>query len=371
MHRLLDLSRAGEWWHHKVPIALATGYAACLHVDRPVIELAGRFGLGVLVLAAGATYVSLVNDFTDLDADRRAGKTNRLAGRSRSTVTVALAVALIVGAGLLVALWALSRAAAVAAAAAYVAFTLYSVPPMRLKGRGIWGVLADACGAHVAPQLMFVALVAGVEAWWVATAGLWAAAVGVRGALWHQLGDVDADTHSGVRTFGATHPSTARLLIVRVVFPVELVALAAVLLGAAPVPGFLALVAYALVEWLRARHHNVRIVLVAPAPRYRIALQELYSVVLPLALLAGALVRDHRAAFVLAAHIVLFPIVTAHLVLDLGRGVRLAVSSVGRGVPATAPSPPVPTSPPTSTRDGGRARGRRGRRARRPPPRPG
>lgn len=35
----------------------------------------------------------------------------------------------------------------------WVVFTLYSIPPVQLKTRGIWGVLADTCGGQLLPTL--------------------------------------------------------------------------------------------------------------------------------------------------------------------------------------------------------------------------
>ena len=330
MRRLLDLSRAGEWWHHKVPIALATGYAAAHHVDESITDAAGRLALGVFVLAAGATYVSLLNDLTDIEADRAAGKANRLAGRSRGAALAATGATLAVGVVLAVVVWQTSRWAAAATAGAYLAFTLYSLPPVRLKGRGILGAIADACGAHVAPQLLLLALMAdghGPADWWVGAVAVWALAFGLRGALWHQLGDVEADTRAGVRTFGAAHPGAARTIVRSVVFPVELAALAAVLAGVdRPLVVIAAVAVYTLVEWLRVRYHRVRIVVTERAPRYRIALQELYSVVLPIALLV-------EAPLVLLTHVALFPVLTIRLVVDVVRAARSTPASKDLGHP--------------------------------------
>ena len=114
----------------------------------------------LLALAPCAAYVSLVNDVTDRADDHRAGKTNRMAGRPAWQAALILAAPLGVAAVFTI-LWLDDLPLVVAYWCAWGAFTLYSVPPFRLKRRGILGVVADASGAHLFPTLVAALLASG------------------------------------------------------------------------------------------------------------------------------------------------------------------------------------------------------------------
>ena len=66
--------------------------------------------------------------------------------------------------------------------------TIYSVPPFRLKERGLAGVVSDTCGSHVVPTLFTAVSVLGSATWEqplprslvLAGAG-WALCLGLRG----------------------------------------------------------------------------------------------------------------------------------------------------------------------------------------------
>ena len=190
MRRVLATARAGEWWEYKLAPIAATGYAtaAVAHV-RP-LAVAGRLALAVVALGIAAAFASVLNDLTDRAVDRRAGKPNRLEGRSARFCGVALAVPVVAGAGVAAVAWFHQPVILGLYGATYVAFVLYSVPPFRLKSRGAMGVVADATGEHLLPTVLAVAVVFDAAgrpldlAWCTAVAG-WALALGVREMTWH------------------------------------------------------------------------------------------------------------------------------------------------------------------------------------------
>ncbi len=196
--------------------------------------------------------------------------------------------------------------------ATWLAFSLYSLPPFRLKERGAAGVLCDAAGEHLFPALVavFLAFRAGERApsaAWVAAVAVWAMAYGLRGIVWHQLTDIDNDRIAGYRTLARRHPSAARVIGTFVVFPIELAGLAAMLwqIGSPWPPAFLAL--YVLYAVRSARRWRSAPVIVEPKSRSFIVLQQFYSDLFPVALLITASVLDPRALIILAVHLILFP----------------------------------------------------------------
>jgi 4-hydroxybenzoate polyprenyltransferase len=310
--RLVAAMRAGEWWEYKIAPILALFYATSLLAGASVLSLAPSLLLLLAALVPGAVYVSVLNDLTDRDEDCKAGKPNRMAGGSGWLALAAIGPA--VAAGLAVAwYWRDDPLLLGCYLAAWISFTLYSVPPFRLKTRGLAGIFADAAGAHLFPTLVAVVLAlrgAGVPAdpVWLSAAGLWAFGHGLRGILWHQLLDSEADEAAGVRTFVQRVPRARAVALGHyLAWPAELAALAFLLwkLGAAgPLIGLLL---YALLVRQRLRIFRMRAIVVEPHPRYLLLLQEYYILFLPLSLLVEAALRRPADGVVLLAHLILFP----------------------------------------------------------------
>jgi 4-hydroxybenzoate polyprenyltransferase len=198
--------RAQQWWDYKIPPVLATAL---------LVAGASRRGSGwievrnlVLFLTAAvgiAAFGHVVNDLADIRTDSLAGKRNVM-----SMMSAAPRV-LLVGATLALGLapfgWLPRDRWVVGLVAAEIALLVaYSVPPVRLKGRAVAGVLADASYAYLVPIALTIAVfgeLGGAPAirWWVVTPVLvWAMLMGVRGIVSHQLDDVDNDRRSNVDT---------------------------------------------------------------------------------------------------------------------------------------------------------------------------
>lgn len=305
--RALEPFRAREWWEHKLGPMLGTGYMTAFHLRSSLLHLWPTFAATLVGVAAAAAYVSLINDLTDLKQDAAAGKYNRLAQRPRSYACAAIGGVLTLGAVVAIIAWSDDPLALALYAGPWLAFSLYSLPPVRLKARGAAGALADASGAHLFPQLLVAVAIfhaAGrpLEGVWLAAVATWALAGGIKGALWHQLGDVEADGRSGVNTFARRHQARA-VFAGRAAFAIELAAFFLLLWRAgSPLP-FALLVPYLLLESARVRLWGVRLIVVCPAPSSRIAMHEYYVCLYPLAFLVAATVKHPRDVLVLVVHV--------------------------------------------------------------------
>lgn len=311
--------RGGEWWDYKLVPILTGFYASALFLGQPVAAPWGNALILLLSLLPGAAYVSIVNDLTDLRDDAAAGKANRMAGRSLSFKAILLFLSLAAGVPFFW-FWRDNMTALILYAGAWAAFALYSLPPFRLKSRGVSGVVADACGAHLFPTLLAAALAfQGVAeplrpAWFWAIAA-WSLGYGLRGNLWHQLLDRDADRAVGLGTFAARHrPHVAARLGAWFAFPLETAGLTFLLFSIAsplPVMGFLI---YLGLITCRMRLWGLHPIIADPKPGFFIFLHEYYDVFLPLALLLASALAYPIDWLTLAVHLLLFhrrPMVTA------------------------------------------------------------
>ena len=298
-----------------MPPLLSVAYAQSLMQSLPPrLALPALVAL-VVSVALLASYAHTVNDIFDVDSDARAGKANsvaRLGGWGRVSRSAVLLVA-----GLTP--WVFHRppGPALAALVAIVLLPLaYSAPPLRLKERGVAGLLADAAVAHVAPTVFVSMMFAGLAPnprsgtlLLVLLASAWAACVGLRGILVHQLHDLDNDLLGGTRTFVVeAGVERARRLCTRVLFPVEVCLLGVLLVVLtrlhALVGGFFLL--YAIVFQL-ARCYWLLPHEPAPIERHRtIAMFEFYTVWPPVVLGIALAFRQPIFALLVVVHVIFF-----------------------------------------------------------------
>jgi len=203
----LRLVRFGNWWSHKIPPLLLVVYIEL--VRRHASPGAAVAGIGVLIVCVScvAAYGHVVNDWCDIADDERAGKPNMMRGLPVSQ-RAALSLGFVVAGFVVLAPFSNAWPARLALAVNLLWPTLYSIPGVRLKERGLFGVLADAAGSHVTPTVfafadtsLFAPGPANVVV--VAAVLLWATVLGIKGILYHMIADRANDEVAGVATFAA------------------------------------------------------------------------------------------------------------------------------------------------------------------------
>ncbi|TXC74343.1 hypothetical protein FSZ31_06510 [Sphingorhabdus soli] len=316
--------RPNTWWHQKLPPVLGVFYATAYRSETALVDLMIPLLALLGSLAVGAAFVSLINDYTDRADDHAAGKANRLDDLSPSVALLLVATTITAGLGFL---WQFSDRPWLAATylAAWVVFMLYSLPPIRLKARGLAGVLADATGAHLLPTLLALQLVWPpamliADPLWTGTVLTWSLAYGLRGILSHQLLDLANDRAVALGTFAVRFGELRIRRVVRgLLFPIEFTALIVIAIQVGIAAGLLPLTLYAFFILAKTERFEQHPILVAPAPRSVIVLGEYYELFLPLAVLMAAVVAHYADVWVLAAHGLLFWRCYARLVHDLIR----------------------------------------------------
>jgi len=319
-----SLVRSGQWWDHKVPPLIAAAALTVVALGEP---RGGELILDLclfLVAAVGvAAFGHVVNDLADIRADALAGKANQMSGLTPAARAGVVAVTL--AAGLVPWIW-LPRTATVLAllGVEILLLVIYSVPPIRLKDRSSAGVLADALYAYVVPILLTVAVFTEwtggrrPAAWVIALVTAWMLLMGLRGILWHQIGDLAHDRRAGVRTLATRIGAERGGALLGGLVVVELVLAAATLVSLSTVTGelWIALfgagyVLYRSFQMSLLWSEPVRPAALKSAPgriRYLgfVVLNEFVEKWLPLAALVALALREPVLWFAVALHVVLF-----------------------------------------------------------------
>lgn len=330
LREIARISRWQRWAGSKLPMLLAAFVVAVLSNEVTLdVAVVGALQLAAHVLGY-ATFGYVANSFADVREDVRSGKGSVFAGWSAERAAGVVGVAAVAG---LVPLFLppmgrnlalLSGVISVVVAAAY------SLRPIRLKERGVFGVLSSALAQRTLPTLTIM-LYFGSLTVPLALFVLMSLLVGVRFILVHQADDVISDQITGTRTF-ATRIGVHRTeeLVVRLILPLEAIAVGAWLLVAR-----LETVAVLLLIYLVG--HLLMLLLLARRTRFPLAgyapLSELYASYVPFALaLAGVLSGDASLVPVYAGALCLsLATLPASLVEEYHRFRRLLRIGRGRG----------------------------------------
>lgn len=285
----------------------------------------------LLAIVAAAVFASLTNDLADLAGDLEAAKQNVVAGRSRPMIAAIVAVT-VAGGFLFAWLWRDDAILVSCYLATWLLLSLYSLPPFRVKERGVAGVLFDAAGEQLFPALVAVFLAcrgahAAVSGAWIGSVSVWALAYGLRGILWHQLADAENDRAANFATFARRHPHAAAVVGTFVIFPLELAGLTAMLWQIRSAWPAACLVLYLLYAVRTAWRWKKTPVIVVPKPRFFIVLQQFYTDLFPIGLLIVAAIRDRRDLIILVVHLLLFPRRVVHAIRRLSASIASTVVS--------------------------------------------
>jgi len=309
---MTKLFRVRDWWEPKIACALGTVYGAALLLKIPLAML-WPFLLAIIVaMFFAASYVSVLNDLTDWPDDLASGKVTASTERSLGLRLATLGFCLIGGLFVLF-LFRHYPLTSLAYLANWIVFALYSIPPVRLKARGAWGLLMDSFGSHVLPTLWGVMLISegtnrALPVDFLIPLMLWAFALGLRGILFHQIRDYENDQQIGVRTFVVrTGTNFPKALVVWVLFPIELVTLVLILIRVGSPWAWPLMAFYFLVVSVRYFYLEVKIALVTPSRGFHPVFEEYYPLLYPATFLLAYASTDSLAWMILGLHFLLFP----------------------------------------------------------------
>ncbi|MHC5823517.1 MAG: UbiA family prenyltransferase, partial [Nostoc sp.] len=307
--------RGGNWWLYKIPPLLAIAYAEILLMDLPVIQSILTVLALLFSISSLAAYGHIVNDIFDIEVDQRVGKNNSMAQFS-SWQRLLLYILFAATGFILPILMNFGTWAIILLGINYLLPTIYSAHPLRLKERGIWGVISDTAGAHAIPTLFFAAtflhlsITPQLESIILTiTATVWSFCAGIRGILLHQLWDRENDLKSGVKTLVTSlDVEKVRFWISYIIFPIEISLLILLVLV---ISRFAPILLVFFILYLLLKTINIKLALAnafepAPTRKANVALHDFYEVWLPLALITLLSIREPLFLILLLLHIILF-----------------------------------------------------------------
>ena len=307
------LIRAQEWWENKLPSVLAIGYATSILENKPLIQVAPGLGLILISIIVGATYVSTINDITDIKEDLAAGKNNKMAKFPEKYRWIIPAICILLGSFFFY-LYLPDKLSAYIYILPWISFSLYSFKPFRLKERGIWGLFADASGAHLFIGLLMVSSISffsdqPVDPTWFSLVGAWSLLFGLRGILWHQYYDRENDLRAGVNTFATKTSPKQFKKYEKILLGLELLAFGGMVLKISLSLLTLFLILYLILVFFRYKimGHKLVIVLNPKNSALQILMLDFYQVFFPLGVLIYIAYTQKFGWALLIIHLILFP----------------------------------------------------------------
>ena len=205
-HFLTKKLRLSNPWRYKVPLILSFCYFLLLagNVDAKTSALHFFAAIATTIGFMGFGY--LINDLSDRKKDHLAGKGNGTANLSNGWI----AFLIIMFSMIAILPWQYlpnDRVSGICLAIEFALFLLYSLPPFRLKERGILGVVTDALYAHVMPAFLasWTFFLVGNKtyddfSYFLITLSVWQFISGVRNIVSHQYKDYENDVSSKTKT---------------------------------------------------------------------------------------------------------------------------------------------------------------------------
>jgi hypothetical protein len=304
--------RANEWWEPKIVPLLVVGYITIIHYHESILDNIGWLVCLIFAIAVGAIFVSILNDYTDLTYDLASKKSNRLEPFSPLKRKILLLVSF--SATITVSFFFIDNILTFSfCLATYLVFSLYSIPPIRLKNRGILGVIADASGAHLFVSLFIVTAMTqkmgkGLDLLWLSVIGFWAFLYGLRGILWHQFWDRENDLSINHKTFATSMQVSSIKPAESIITILEVAMLLFILFILGEWLPFFALFFYFLILLgYKKINHQVIFILIQDKP-WHIFLSEYYQILLPFSIILSCSFENPMYLTLLIFHILLFPV---------------------------------------------------------------
>lgn len=302
-----SVTRISEWWEFKLVPIFAFLYIFLFMTEGDAFQFIKESIVLLLLLISAGSYANVLNNITDLKADAENGKNNYLIKLNKRQRTLLVVISVVIC--IFCSLYFLQRTNSfIYYWLIILTWTLYSVPPFRLKVRSLFGAIADAFGSHVFPTLFAVSFMFGNNDSKVLVFVLLCSFfTGMRGIFWHQLDDRNNDLNSGVRTFAVdTSVQTVVNIGEYLLLPLELISLVLVLYLSQSWLAWFFFVFYLSYTYMRNKDDNTKITILTPGHNSHLILFDFYMVFMPMAYLFELSIKSPVAILLVFIHYCLF-----------------------------------------------------------------
>ncbi|HWB63070.1 MAG TPA: UbiA family prenyltransferase [Chitinophagales bacterium] len=331
--KFLQVFRVKNWWQYKLPPLVAVFFMGAIvtaHIS--VQSLGWKLGGLFIWMIANAAFGYFLNDWTDIEEDARAGKTNwapKVPVFLRWVIVLALVALSVTIQAVLNGLLSLPSVLNLFHLFFFIA---YSVKPIRFKERFLLGPMCDAFYAHLLPTLIVLCTVLEPQnplyGRLVLLLAVWQAVEGIRNILLHHVIEREKDMLSGTNNMALRFGVSRLLFYVNYLLaPAEAVLLALLLFSVGPMllyisaAGFVTVWALRIllrisagVPWNEFNTENITLLL----------LNNTYEQLLPVIAIVLYLHLNHTQPLIIAGVIVayslLFPAFAIKVVGDILKG---------------------------------------------------
>lgn len=202
MKNVLLYFRVSEWYDSKIPLAMATGLYALLYEQQTlekqnlIIWYVAYFAFCVIYFA----FNYLLNDYSDIEEDLKAGKKKTIQSVDRRYTFLVLLILPVIGTLELFVVTGCNLTVLSVSIIVYFLGISYSAKGIRMKERGIWGLIFSAFAQRNTPVLItfsFLYMRFDHFICWM----LICFVNGIRYILIHQYIDRENDKKAGIHTF--------------------------------------------------------------------------------------------------------------------------------------------------------------------------
>lgn len=210
MSKVWKFLRADEWIYSKVPMML--GCMLFFQLQSPRNGSNFLFVSYFLYVSMFLAFSYVINDFSDIEADKRAGKVKYIAHIPKPTVILLMLLIAAIGCIPMLLVVKNKTGFIISTTITYISGIMYSMPPFRFKERGGAGVIECALAQRSLP-LLPIFFECSANYLMYALFVLISLLDGIRYLLIHQVRDMENDRKSGVHTFLVDRNSNGRILL--------------------------------------------------------------------------------------------------------------------------------------------------------------
>lgn len=215
LKKIINYYRIDEWYSSKIPLTMAMLLYACRNAEPALSDwqFMSSFLFFFLFWVCFFAFNYLFNDFADLEKDQEAGKVKAIQSVSSKVTLLSLCFLLIISIVLCFVFFHDRPLVTVVAIISYLLGMAYSAKGIRLKERGVIGVIECSFAQRNTPILMLVVMMSVKPV----AAICWMCIVfinGLRYILVHQLLDKENDKKVGIQTLVSSHNLPFRQIII-------------------------------------------------------------------------------------------------------------------------------------------------------------